>query len=254
MSVRVFFKALLLGLIFAGCESVQKNRRISSVDAVISVSHYVDSVISSWSNIDGLLDSSVQGQYKAYITYRDSIARKLMIIKKQEEDPLIDDSSIYYFSSLGEVIGYELKGDEKYDLHYFLLFNKAGVVSVRKKNVYVSDTLDQLSSCSKMAIAHREISSVMQFFSALHYRNLELSECSVPTSTTLLEVLLLSAPHFKSPIIKRLTPGTSLIYLDSQIDDDSDSTGWRMWYKVRSNDGVEGWIWGTPNAVGDFEG
>jgi len=252
MLVRVF-KVLLLGLIFTGCESVQKDLRISSVDPVISVNNYIDSVISGWSNIDGFLDSSVQGQLKAYITYRDSIAEKLMIVDKQEENPLIDDSSIYYFSSLGEVIGYELKGDEKYDLHYFLLFNKAGVVSVRKKDLYQSDSLDDLSSCSKMAIAHREVSFAMQFFLRVHYMNVELPVCSLPTLSTRSEVLLLSEPRSDSRLTKRLSPGTSLVYTGSQIGNSYDSSAWRIWYKVKTQDNTEGWIFGDPKFVSSFE-
>ncbi|MBX2905470.1 MAG: SH3 domain-containing protein [Taibaiella sp.] len=248
------YKYLFLGLLFYGCESVQRDRRISSVDAVISVNHYVDSVISGWSNIDGFLDSGVQGQYKAYITYRDSIAGKLMIVDKQEENSLIDDSSIYYFSSLGEVIGYEFKGDEKCDLHYLLLFNKTDVISVRKKQVYVSDTLDQLSSCSKKAIAHREVSSAMQFFPSVHYKNLELPACTLPSLSTRAEVSLLSEPSSGGRIIKRLTTDENLVYLGSQVGVAIDTTTWRLWYKVKTADGIEGWIWGAPQFVGEFEG
>lgn len=177
-----------------------------------------------------------------------------MIVNKQEEDPLIDDSSIYYFSSLGEVIGCELKGDERYDLHYFLLFNKAGVVSVRKKDVYRSDSLDELSSCSKMAIAHREVSFAMQFFPSGRYKNLELPACTLPTLSTQAEVLLLSEPGSGGRIIKRLTTDENLVYLGSQVGAAIDTTAWRVWYKVKTEDGMEGWIWGAPQIVREFEG
>jgi hypothetical protein len=247
-------KYLILCWLLYGCESVQKDRRISSIDAATAQERQVDSVINSWSNIDGFLDSSVQGQFKAYLTYSDSIAGKLMIVNKQEEDPLIDDSSIYYFSSLGEVIGYELKGDEKYDLHYFLLFNKACVVSVRKKDVYQSYSLDELSSCSKMAIAHREVSSVMQFFPSVHYKNLELPACTLPTLSTRAKASLLSEPGPGGRIIKRLNTDENLVYLGSQVGAVIDTTVWRLWYEVKTKDGMEGWIWGAPQIVREFEG
>jgi len=249
------FKCILISSLLSGCDSGKTDQRIATtVDSVITVNKYLDSVLGAWREVDGVFDSMSHDGVRAYLLSGRSMASKLLMITRQEEDSTMSDSCIYFFGPAGEVIGYELKGDEKYDLHYFLFFHKTSVLLVRDKETYIVDTLDQLSSCSKKAIAHREVSSVMQFFLSVHYKNVELPGCYVATLSTRSEVLLLSEPRSDSRLIKRLSPGTSLVYTGSQIGDIQGTTARRIWYKVKTEDNTEGWIFGDPKFVSDFEG
>lgn len=97
----------------------------------------------------------------------------------------------------------------------------------------------------------KELCDMMQFFPEVQYTNIDVSDFHYPSLKTLRKADLMEQPDRKSKVLSCLNPNTYLTYLATSSKRDTvDGIAW-VWYKVKTEQQQEGWLWGYPLIV-DF--
>ena len=99
----------------------------------------------------------------------------------------------------------------------------------------------------------RELSSDMSFFPSFKYNKLKpWPDTDLPTAMTISKIPLRTSPNKNSKIIQTLTNESSLFYLEPSNKLDTIGTRIWIWYKVRTDSGKIGWVFGHPDFIEDW--
>jgi hypothetical protein len=255
------FRVLLFCFLFSCGTEHGNNEKFENIEGVANNGVHYDSIFSSIDSLEYIqvkaLDTyTIHNAYKKDVTvvlFRQNNIAKKLTYTILGEDSCFNENGCYYFDDSGLLIGNKINGDVKYNLNYFVVFEKASTSLYHKNNNGIEyNQLDDIAAASKVSIACRQVSSLMQFFGKTHYVNLIPKRKSIATLRTFGKVELKNKPYKSASTIAVLDDNSHLIYLGSDnVTDTVNEKAW-IWYNVVTTDSAIGWVFGHPKFVDDL--
>ena len=210
-------------------------------------------------SIDGdpsLQKLSLQLPYMSFATkkitvsvyVKNNIPRKLLF-NSYDESMILGGREMYYFDSLGKVIGYIhlMSGATIRDVY----IGHAVIVDTKdKKNADPPQLIQYAMADYFFANAKYEIDYYLSNFKDLKYSTFDVTDNSGYTVKVEKATELRSSPNFNASVIRKLLKNAPLLYIDRSLQQDSVAgKGKWIWIKVRDKNKNEGWIWGHPSII-----
>lgn len=229
-------------------KNLEINCDSSSILSIMKRVNFIEANLNNYSKIDDylLFDNLIDTQKMTlYYSGKTPIYLKFTVF---DDDGTSSGEGAYYFNENGcllcKNISLELNIYEAY-----LDSNKIFGWSIEKGDEIKISKRDKWSSQYREAIALLGIDTYMQKFSKIQYKIPNKSSFFIPSMKTKAKIALHTSPDIDSPIIKKLVTDTELSYItcNKQID----TIGYQswIWYKVKLEDNIEGWIFGYPSNI-----
>ena len=180
------------------------------------------------------------------------IIRKLIYIS-YDDSYSTSGKEAYYFDTLGKLIGHTslMAGMRLHEIYsgskIFVYSENRGVVS--NSTITEENTVNYLLATVKYIIDY-----YLSCFEGIKYSTFDVSKNDNSTVLkTLTSTGLYKSPDKAAVVIKMLSKGAELQYLDRSLHRDSMNgrEKW-IWLKVKDVKKQEGWIWGHPTIVREY--
>jgi hypothetical protein len=180
------------------------------------------------------------------------IIRKL-IYTSYDDSYLTSGKEAYYFDTIGKLISHAslMTGIRIHEIYsgskIFVCSENRGIVS--NSTITEESIINYLLTTVKYIIDY-----YLSSFEGIKYSTFNVSKNdNSAVLKTLTSTGLYKSPDKTAVVIKMLSKGTELHYLDRSIHRDSmnGKEKW-IWLKVKDENKQEGWIWGHPTIVREY--